>query len=305
MSGLYVHVDHEAHCPEVDPVTCAQGEVPEHRHLQDIGWVRLDPTLSVGLGRGWQVAGELPVDLRAVRVDYVTLDGAPFDPPYDDIHHRDETLFGVVDGQVRLSRYQRAGGATLGLGLGTTVPLGRTEEDPYALGEAGKTHQHLQFGTGTFVPLARAEGWIGHRRWGALAQLEGAWSLYANGKGYRAPSRASLTAGPTWRATPALTVWALPQVGLETPERWSGEPYGGVVRAYLGVGGAAPVAPGLSLTAEARVLLAQAPLVPDPEGVLVQPLLLSVGGRWAPTRGGPDGDPPGGPDAAAAPSERP
>ena len=31
-----------------------------------------------------------------------------------------------------------------------TLPLGRTVEDPFALGDMGLPHEHSQFGTGTF-----------------------------------------------------------------------------------------------------------------------------------------------------------
>jgi hypothetical protein len=37
--------------------------------------------------------------------------------------------------------------------FGASLPVGRTEPDPYALGRQGRSHQHLQAGTGTVVPI--------------------------------------------------------------------------------------------------------------------------------------------------------
>ena len=91
-------ITHVARCPDVDPVLCYDEgvNIPEHRHDQGIAWLRQEPTLNLGFGGGWQAGVSAPYDVRAVRVLYTLPDGTPYAPPYEDIHHRDETLDGLV-----------------------------------------------------------------------------------------------------------------------------------------------------------------------------------------------------------------
>ena len=44
-------------------------------------------------------------------------------------------------------------GSILRLGMGLALPSGRTESDPWILGDSGKKHLHIQFGNGTVDPL--------------------------------------------------------------------------------------------------------------------------------------------------------
>jgi hypothetical protein len=78
---------------------------------------------------------------------------------------------------------------------GLTIPLGRTEEDPFALGDMGLQHQHIQLGTGTANPVVAAE--IG-RSWGAWRAVGFGLTqqvVYENSKGYQAGDRYALGFG--------------------------------------------------------------------------------------------------------------
>ena len=112
-------------------------------------------------------------------------------PPPSSIHARTETLRGFGDPSLSVHAAREAGAFRLHLRLGTSIPLAGTEEDPFLLGNIGQEHQHIQFGTGTFIPYVAIEaqrsiasvtvaGW-------ALAHL----SLYDNAKGFRASDRFS------------------------------------------------------------------------------------------------------------------
>jgi hypothetical protein len=73
----------------------------------------------------------------------------------------------------------------------TTLPFGRTEEDPFILGMIGQEHQHIQFGTGTFIPSLAVEaqlptGPVVLSLWALTFP-----SLYENGDRYQAGDRCS------------------------------------------------------------------------------------------------------------------
>ena len=103
-----------------------------------------------------------------------------------------------------------------------SLPLGRTEPNPFALGDQGIRHQHIQFGSGTFDPVAgfdvlRAFGKVQVTGYG-LAQT----SLYENRHGFRAGTRllAGLQGGR--RLFGSLTGGLGLDVLHEEPEWWDG-----------------------------------------------------------------------------------
>ena len=141
-----------------------------------LGLTHTDLTAEYGVRDGMELTLRLPYDVKAMTVRYTTLDGAPFTPPYGDIHHRTETLRGISDPSLDLD--VAAGDAWI-VALGTTLPAGHIVPDPIVLGREGKTHEHIQFGSGTFEPRLAAQ-W--HRdRWFARAETK--LSLYENREG--------------------------------------------------------------------------------------------------------------------------
>ncbi|MDP2308662.1 MAG: hypothetical protein Q8P18_21755 [Pseudomonadota bacterium] len=283
VTGTSVRIRHVALCPEVAPLLCAVEDIPEHWHDQHIAWFRLDPTLNIGLGAGWQASVALPIDLRSIVVDYETADGAPFDPPYADIHHRTETLAGPTDGTLFARKYLHAGDhAIVGLGLGTSLPIGATEEDPYALTEQGLTHQHMQLGSGTFVPTASVDGMLLGARWGATAWVSGRLPLYANTKGYRPGASVTGGVGPSWRPIPPLQLLGTLEGSFEGPESWRGTPYGSRATVVGGLTGAYSLSDALVLQAQARVTAFTWSGHHDAdEGSAVQRFLGTVGVSWS------------------------
>ncbi len=102
------------------------------------------------------------------------------------IHHRTETYRGLSD-LMLLATYDKQAlfraGDSLKISAGTTLPTGKTEENPFELGDKGREHLHIQFGTGTFDPLLEANYGIPLARkfrlggWPSLRLLDGklAW----------------------------------------------------------------------------------------------------------------------------------
>ena len=275
---------------------CAEQDIPDHEHHQRIDWLRADPTLTTGLGGGWQASLGLPIDLRVLGIEYTTPDGEPYEPPYGDNHHRDEVLWGLTDGRAMLWRYAAPSSRlVVGGGIGTTLPFGRTEEDPFALAAEGEEHQHFQLGSGTFDPMATGQAILAGPRWGAWLSADARVSLYENRKGYRPPRSVAVSAGPSFRIVPDLQVLATADGLYETPETWDGEPYGG--RAVLTTSAVAiyTVNPRLVLQGQGRATVWQRGLGDEHDEPLTQRFVLSAGASWSFGRG--HGDQPAGVEA--------
>ncbi len=199
--------------PEDDPPT-------EHDQRFWLGELTL--SAIVGLSDRLAIHAQAPFRWTRSAVDFRRLDGEPLDPEYESVHHRDETLRGPGDPRVGGRRRFVAGGIAGTVELGLTVPLGRTEPNPFALGAAGKRHQHLQFGTGTFDPfveidLSRRDGTVAV---GARAEARLPWT--ENEHGYRAGRRWSGGLRTVFPPRRGIEATARLDLHREEPERWGG-----------------------------------------------------------------------------------
>jgi hypothetical protein len=140
---------HVATCPDVAPKECSQHPIPDHKHLVRLNLYHSELTLGFGLSAKTLLLARLPYDIKDQRVRYTTLDGQPFVPPYGDIHHRTETLYGVSDAELMMLTTPAPGWL---VGAGLTLPIGKTEPNPIVLGRLGLKHEHIQFGSGTVDP---------------------------------------------------------------------------------------------------------------------------------------------------------
>lgn len=197
LAAAYGTVDasHVATCPEVAP-ECATETIPPHRHHVGTTLTHTEVTAEYGLRPGAQLTLRLPYDVKAQRVRYTTLGGGPFTPPYGDIHHRSETLQGVSDASLLVELAPRDGWMA---GFGTTFPLGRIEPDPIRLGEEGKAHEHLQFGSGTLQPKLALQWLRRGSRASLFARAEATLSVATNREGFRGPSTLLWSFGPSLR----------------------------------------------------------------------------------------------------------
>ena len=211
------------------------------------------------------------------RIRFEDLARQPIVVPGGDIHHRDETLAGPGDPWIMALAGRKIGRWSAAIRGGVTVPLGRTEENPFELGRRGLPHQHIQFGTGTWDPLAGAGA---GRRFGAVtatASVIARLPVAENDHGYRAGRRVVWTAsadrrirGP-WRAQAGL------DYARESAETWDGviEEEGNLGRDDLLL--SAGIA--RQIGARALVLTARIPLrTRSYNGVAIDyPLILSLG----------------------------
>lgn len=148
-----IWVRHEDGC--ADLTNCDQVPVqPTYVHDQFLMPMELRGTLDWALTEHLGLTAQLPVRMVLTTIGYETPEGAHYDPPNEGTHHRNEALVGLGDPLLGV----RLGGVLaeawwVVAQLGVSVPLGRTEANPFAAGDRGDTHQHIQFGSGTFDPL--------------------------------------------------------------------------------------------------------------------------------------------------------
>lgn len=189
--------------------------VPDHEHHVALTLVHSELSAAYGLRPGLALSLRVPFDVKDQHVHYTTLDGASFEPPYGDIHHRTEMLRGVSDGALLL---RWAASPEWRFGFGTTLPFGGTVDDPVAAGREGRKHQHLQYGNGVFAP----EFEIGWSRANLSAMLQATIPLTTNSRGFRAPKNFRWSAGPSFNvARIGVNVSAAGQ--YQTIGRWNGE----------------------------------------------------------------------------------
>jgi hypothetical protein len=216
-----VRVVHPSACPDIGPI-CQVRDEPPQLHDQRFTIAELRATLEHALTDTFGLEVQLPLRSQRTTVRFTALDGTPLALDYENIHHRNETLFGLGDPWV-LGRYAgRLGGVGLAARAGFTVPLGSTVEDPFALGAAGLPHQHVQFGTGTVQPLLGLEASRTWGKWGARAWGQAQLSLVENRFGYRAGHRFAAGLAAEGPLVGALRFSVGADVANEQPERWSG-----------------------------------------------------------------------------------
>ncbi len=207
-------------------------DVPLHRHRVTLSTYRIDVGLQYLLNARWFLQANIPYavkdqDASIEWIDPVNVEDEQAILRSRDIHHRDETYTGLSDSDLFFG-YKSHGifrtDDTLFARLGATIPTGKTEENPWKLGDAGIEHLHIQFGTGTFNPTASLQYSLPlYRGMTLTASGRGTFPIYENSKTYRAPIELTYTAGWTYRLFDQFTFNAN-YLGLyQSPAAWAGE----------------------------------------------------------------------------------
>lgn len=177
---------------------------------------------ELGINDNFSFELQTPIRLSATTVRYRRLDGTIFEPDYPNIHHRNETLAGIADPSASLRTQWRLGSLILGGRAGFTLPIGKTEVNPFALGRAGLAHQHIQFGTGTANPLLGLDLALPIGRFHLRGYGQTQLVLYENEKGFRAGHRFAAGVLFDGRVVGDLSASLGVDVSNEQPERWNG-----------------------------------------------------------------------------------
>lgn len=202
---------------------CAREPIPDHLHEVGITFVRASLLGTLGLGRGLSVEAELFFDAKMLTAEYTTLGGDAFDPPYGDIHHRDEVLWGGAAPVLAL-RWDRdlARSVRLGLRGGVSLPLGDTTENPEPLTAQSLPHQHMQIGSDTFDPVVGAIAAWTPAKWGIYGRVDARLPLYESAKGYRAGAQVDVAIGPGYEFRPDWFGFAQLGFSHTGEETWDG-----------------------------------------------------------------------------------
>lgn len=221
LTGTTVHVVHEAGCPDL--ANCDEVPVqPLYLHDQRMVPLELRITGEYSFTDTLGVELQLPARLVTTTIEYTTPDGDHYEPLDQGVHHRDETVAGLGDPWALLRIGTVLRGWFLAARPGLTLPLGKTEEDPFQLGDQGLRHQHIQLGTGTFDPVLVLEASRAFEavRLGFFAQ--GQMSLYENSHGYRGPFKLYSGASLGTTLIGKLSGSLGPEFSHEGADRWNG-----------------------------------------------------------------------------------
>lgn len=216
------HITHEAGCADLND--CHEQPIqPLYLHDQRLYPAELRAVGEWGVTPSLGIEAQVPLRWVRTSIEYATPEGQPYQPLDPDIHHRDETLFGIGDPWL-LARWSGTwSGVLVSTRLGFSIPMGSIEPNPFALGDSGRRHQHIQFGTGTLDPIFGLDLSLPQGRWLFLAYAQGQMAIDENKYGYQAGMKmmGGVQAGRRiWRAlTGALGVETL----HEGAERWDGE----------------------------------------------------------------------------------
>lgn len=199
--------------PDVDPIP--------NTHIVKLDWTRYETVLKLALSPVSEMELQMPYDIKDVEARYELPDGTEFENPQGNLHHRTEKLEGFSD-------FKLLWNFTLDdwrLSAGVNLPVGDTVEDPYALGDLGLNHQHIQFGTGTCDPLARVSRLV--HLWEGVNLNLGVGAhvpLVENRHGYQGPPMVDSEAGARVELTEWMSISATYSFLYQGRAYWSGVP---------------------------------------------------------------------------------
>ena len=256
--------------------------VPLYRHETSLDYTRLELGLQYTLTPEWDLIARVPWEQKEQRSSIGLID-----PSTDadrtamqrnvDLHHRTATLRGLSDlmilGRRRWSR--------LAISAGTTIPIGRTVENPYALGDQGVEHQHIQFGTGTVDPLFEANYSVPvTERLTAGASINGRLPLYENSRGFRAPPDGALSLHVSQRLSDRVQIRLEGTTFAQGYGYWDGlrDENTGLVATSISAGATFRLKD-VSLSADVRHPISQRTLAEGDAFTQGPTFIVSVGGR--------------------------
>ena len=256
LSGTTMRVVHSEYCPDIGPI-CNQRAEPPQLHDQRFYIGELRPVVGIGITKLFAAELQAPIRLLKTTIVFRRLDGTPLVPDYENIHHRNETLFGFADPWL-LGRATWSVDTFIVTGRGGVgLPLGSTEEDPFARGRAGLPHQHIQFGTGTVYPVLAVDAGLRLSKVTLSAYAQTLLFLTDNKYGYQAGNRYGGGISGDTEVVPRLRAGIGADILNEQPERW-----GGVVQQDGNVGRTDVLAGGMVSYAFGTVVASLAVKVP-------------------------------------------
>lgn len=179
------------------------------------------------LSDAWRINVNTPLQIRALSINYEKMDGSSYEPPYAGLHHRNELLIGLGDIELRADHVAWINSWGLISTVGTTLPTGKIEENPYLRAQESQSHQHIQMGTGTFVPTVAFTLFYDNIQWGLQHNIQQTLPFYENNKNYKQGMSTTWGIGIWKRFTQKMLLMGQFRGIHEAPDTWLNLPYAG------------------------------------------------------------------------------
>lgn len=281
------HASHDGNAPDGTPI-----DVPLYRHEVSLDYARIELALQYAFAENWDVTARIPWEQKAQHAGITFVENAT---PAEraamqrniDIHHRTVTLRGMGDVMLLAKRRWPAmwrDGDALSISAGTSIPTGRTIENPYIAGDRDEQHLHIQFGTGTFDPLLEASYSAPIRgRISAGGYVAARAPLYENSHGFRGATDVTLAAFGALRATERLQLRLEAAAYRQGYAAWNGvrDENSGLVSTSITAGATLQLR-GVSVSADVRHPLSQRTLHEGDAFTQGATVVVSVGGTLRP-----------------------
>lgn len=258
--------------------------VPEFNHVVSLDYQRIELELRYTFADHWAAWLRIPYEIKDQSVEIVIPGSAtPAEQAVmlrnGEIHHRDQIYSNVSDLNLLVAKGSRnwlSEGDLLVLAVGSSVPVGRTEEDPFLSADLGLQHLHLQFGTGTFDPLVELSynRPVGTRTF-LGTYIAGRFPLYANSKGYRGPPEVTASLNGRYRISGRMSLKARGIFFLQGYGQWSGERdiNSGLVSVGSLLGASIALGSGIAVNTDLRLPIHQATLSGEGDSFELGPMI--------------------------------
>lgn len=275
-------VRHDAGCDNL--INCDERIVqPKYIHDQFILPMELRANLEWGWSEHLGLSVQLPIRLIYTTIDYELPNGMSYQPLDAGVHHRNEALVGLADANLSL-RWAESfySGWWIIARLGSSLPLGRTEENPFTAGDRGEKHQHVQMGTGTFDPFTSIAFAQSFALWQVSFYGQASLPLYESSKGFKAGLLTLLNAKLSYRLKKRALVHTSLSWFRQGAEEWDGkiqqDGIYGRQEVLLGIGST------MSFGGPQYILMAQVPIwrelfqgINTERGEIFSPFSLTIG----------------------------
>jgi hypothetical protein len=243
--------------------------VPEFSHAVSLDYQRYEIELRYSLADHWAAWLRIPYEVKDQSVEIVVDTSATPEEQAamlrnGEIHHRDEAYKNVTDLNLLIAHQKYnwlSDGDFLVVSAGTSLPTGKTEDDPFTLAVLGEEHLHIQFGTGTFDALLELNYLrpVGTRTFIGTF-VAGRYPFYTNSKGYKGPPEFTAALNGRYRVSKRMSLKARSIFFLQGYGRWSGERdvNSGLVSVAGGLGASFNLGANMSIGADLRLPVYQA-----------------------------------------------
>lgn len=205
--------------------------VPEFSHVVSLDYHRFEVEIRYFFADHWAAWLRVPYEIKNQSVRIVlpesstALERAAM-LRNGQIHHRNQVYSNVSDLNLLVAHQKLnwlSDGDFMVLAIGSTVPTGSTEENPFLLADLGVEHLHLQFGTGTIDPLLEFSYIrpVGSNMFFGT-YVAGRFPFYANSKGYRGPLEFTAALNGRYRVSGRMSLKARGILFLQGYGQWSG-----------------------------------------------------------------------------------